>query len=225
MPRTDFARATLSSSVAMVLTVAALIPLLDDPEDVGAALVATFVVFYPLYALIYVAWSGTVYSRLGPEDLRRVAREEHQASRRWYQQISGANGTASATITAAVIAVAGTIGIALTPEFRGDVLYLVLGLCTVAGAWAVMVFSFAQSYLRLDAVGDTRQLTFPFPEAPRFGDYVTFTLLMSTMAATVAGRATTRAAWRLVRANVLVAFCFNSVLIAMMVSLLFGGIA
>jgi hypothetical protein len=31
------------------------------------------------------------------------------------------------------------------------------------------------------------------------------------------------AAWRLVRVNVLVAFGFNSVIVAMMVSLLFGG--
>ena len=35
----------------------------------------------------------------------------------------------------------------------------------------------------------------------------------------------TRAVWRLVRRNVLVAFAFNSVVVAMVVSLLFGGLA
>jgi uncharacterized membrane protein len=35
---------------------------------------------------------------------------------------------------------------------------------------------------------------------------------------------TSRRAWRIVRANVIIAFVFNSVIIAMMVSLVFGGL-
>ena len=87
-----------------------------------------------------------------------------------------------------------------------------------------MVFSFAQSYLRLGA-GERQgaHFRFLFPDMPRFGDYVDLALMLSSSAATVSAEATSRVAWRVVRANVVIAFVFNSVIIAMMVSLLFGG--
>ena len=44
------------------------------------------------------------------------------------------------------------------------------------------------------------------------------------MAATVSATIRSRKAWTLVRVNVLFAFAFNSVIVAMMVSLLFGGL-
>jgi len=56
------------------------------------------------------------------------------------------------------------------------------------------------------------------------GDDVTFAVLISTMAATTSADITSRIAWRAVRTNVVIAFVFNSVIIAMMVSLLFGGL-
>jgi uncharacterized membrane protein len=95
----------------------------------------------------------------------------------------------------------------------------------VASSWALMVFSFAQSYMRLDAGAHTAaHIRFPFPGAARFGDYVTLAVLLSTMAATVSADITSRRAWRSVRTNVVIAFVFNSVIIAMMVSFFFGGL-
>ncbi|WP_282856162.1 hypothetical protein [Pseudoclavibacter helvolus] len=48
---------------------------------------------------------------------------------------------------------------------------------------------------------------------------------MSTMAATASAEITSRRGWRVARTNVVLAFSFNSVIVAMMVSVLFGGLA
>lgn len=74
--------------------------------------------------------------------------------------------------------------------------------------------------VRRVGVADGREL----PGAPRFADYLTLAVLLSTMAATVSARVRSRKAWTLVRINVVFAFAFNSVIVAMMVSLLFGGL-
>jgi len=88
-----------------------------------------------------------------------------------------------------------------------------------------MVYAFAQAYLYLATEPtDVAHLQFAHAEEPRFGDYVTLAVLVSTMAATVSAQLTSRAAWRLVRVNVVIAFAFNSVIIAMVVSLLFAGL-
>lgn len=59
---------------------------------------------------------------------------------------------------------------------------------------------------------------------PRFTDYLTLAILLSAMAATVSAQIRSREAWGVVRAHVVLAFTFNSVVVAMMVSLLFGGL-
>ncbi|PPG99768.1 hypothetical protein C5C33_17735 [Rathayibacter sp. AY1H3] len=75
------------------------------------------------------------------------------------------------------------------------------------------------------AVARRSQVRFAFEEAPHLSDYATLALLLSTMAATVSAEIRSREGWRLVRANVVIAFAFDSVIIAMTVSLLFGGLA
>ncbi|WP_241211330.1 hypothetical protein [Brevibacterium aurantiacum] len=57
------------------------------------------------------------------------------------------------------------------------------------------------------------------PEERAFGDYLTFAVLSSTMTAALPGRAITREGWKMVRSNVIVAFVFNSVVVATLVSM------
>ena len=119
-----------------------------------------------------------------------------------------------------------TLIVAQSPVYREDWLYIVLGLATVASSWALMVYSFALEYLRLElAAGDDEpHVVLGVQGSPQFTDFLTFAVLLSTMAATVSADVRSRKAWTLVRVNVLFAFAFNSVIVAMMVSLLFGGL-
>jgi uncharacterized membrane protein len=120
-----------------------------------------------------------------------------------------------------------TVLIAQDPAFRRDWLYVGVGLLCVACSWALMAYAFALQYLRLDSerrTDGTRHVVMELEGDPRFTDYLTLAVLLSAMAATVSAQIRSREAWSLVRAHVLLAFMFNSVVVAMMVSLLFGGL-
>lgn len=228
-PSSDHFRAWVSTAVALVGVLAVLAVLvlalgidISDPTDWG---VPVYAFAWQLYTAVYVGWGYRVYSRLDHASLQRVSVAEDRSERRTLPHFLGLTGTTNTTVSAAVVAVIVTVAIAQQPAFRGDPVYVTLALLTVASSWVLMVFSFAQSYLRLGVgADDGTHFRFSFPDRAGFGDYVTFAVLISTMAATTPAEVTSRRAWRLVRTNVVIAFVFNSVIIAMMVSLLFGGL-
>ncbi len=155
-----------------------------------------------------------------------IARREAQNLTRWWTKAFGYGGASNWTLTGALAAVLLTIVIAQNDTFRSDLLFIILGLLSVACSWALMVYSFALEYLRLAITPNDGhpQIDLTVEGDPRFTDYLTLAVLLSTMAATVSATISSREAWRLVRINVLFAFAFNSVIVAMMVSLLFGGL-
>jgi uncharacterized membrane protein len=182
---------------------------------------------WPSFAVIYIFWTHLAYSNNGPRALGSRARREAQVQRRWWSSLIGYGGASSWTLTAAFAAVFLTVAIAQNAAFRSDLLYVALGLLCVACSWALMVYSFALQYLRLDASstdGGTPHIGMGLEGGARFSDYLTLAILLSTMAATVSATIHTREAWFLVRTNVLFAFTFNSVIVAMVVSLLLGGL-
>ena len=227
--RSEFFRVCVSIVLAMLGTVAilALFYYVFEVDIVASTELPalTYSVFWPQYTAIYVGWSARVYSRLDPASLRWATVEDGRVEKHLVPRLLGLTGATNTTISAAILAVIVTISIAQQPEFRSEGVYVGLALLTVASSWVLLVFSFAQSYMRLGS-GDEpgAHFRFQFPETPRFGDYVTLAVLLSTMAATVSADVTSRQAWRTIRANVAIAFVFNSVIIAMMVSLLFGGL-
>ncbi|MCR2791444.1 DUF1345 domain-containing protein [Microbacterium sp. zg.Y625] len=224
----DTARANWSSllsaivGVALALGVAAVKGDLGriDPLTVG---VEIYLFAWPSFGAIYLVWTHAAYSGDG---VAARARRERELQRRWWWSLIGYGGASSWTLTAALGAVVVTVLVAQTPAYRGEVLYVTLGLLCVACSWALMVYSFALQYLRLQAgADDGEHIGFEVPGPPRFGDYLNLTILLSTMAATVSAAIRTREAWAVVRTNVLFAFTFNSVIVAMVVSLLLGGLA
>lgn len=228
-PKSDLFRVIISSIVSAVVGagVVVLLSLSGQVEftDLTQMFVSGYVIGWPVYTGLYVGWGTLVYSRLNTVLLRRVTaaddRDEHQPLTRFL----GLTGTTNTTSSAAVVAVVITVVIAQRPEFRDEPIFALLALLTVASSWILLVFSFAQGYLRLGASQrDDEHFRFHLPDNPRFTDYFTLAALVSTMAATVPADIRSRRAWLLVRANVVIAFVFNSVIIAMMVSLLFGGL-
>ncbi|MGO2050304.1 MAG: DUF1345 domain-containing protein, partial [Microbacterium sp.] len=117
-----------------------------------------------------------------------------------------------------------TLLIAQSPEYRQSLLHVALGILCVASSWTLMVYAFALEFLRVNAADDRVHIDLETGDDMIFGDYLTLTVLLSTMAATVSAKIRSREAWVLVRSNVLFAFVFNSVIVAMVVSLLLGGL-
>jgi uncharacterized membrane protein len=228
-PQTDVFRTYISLLASVIVTVPAVmvIPLVTDVDlsDPARLVMTIYVISWPLYTAFYLGWSAIVYSRLNAATLRQATVLDDRRERRPISRIIGLSGATATTISAATLAVIATVTISQQSALRSEPVYIGLALVTVASSWAQMVFAFTQSYLRLGASDDREtHFTFHIPGTARFDDYVTLALLVSTMAATVPADITSRRAWRVVRTNVVIAFVFNSVIIAMMVSFLFGGL-
>ncbi|MFP7761433.1 DUF1345 domain-containing protein [Marisediminicola sp. LYQ134] len=224
----DLVRVFVSSVIAVLVMVVVLLCLINftsfDGSNELRVQVTGFVILWVVQTSIYVGWGTWVYSRLDQTTLALQTAADDEGERKLPARVLGMSGATNTTLSAAVLAVVITIVIAQRPEFRGEPIYVIAALVTVATSWILMVFSFAQNYLRLGAADDGEHLRFHFPERPRFSDYLTLAALVSAMAATTPAQISSRKAWGVVRGNVIIAFVFNSVVIAMMVSLLFGGL-
>lgn len=227
----DLARANWSSLISCVMGVGAVVlffVLRDEPamRDPATLWIVFYLAAWPAFVAIYLVWTHLAYAYRRPRALTRAARHETRALQgRWSRMVSY-SGAANWALIGALIAVVLTIVVAQNVLFREEWVFVLLGLLTVAGSWALMVYSFALEYLRLASghEADEGAIEIHVEGPARFTDYLTFAILLSTMAATVSATIRSRRAWTLVRINVLFAFTFNTVIVAMMVSLLFGGI-
>lgn len=140
---------------------------------------AFLLVFWALFGAVYVGFTALAFGRLDHAELLRVAELSAPRSRmeRWF----GYGGASSWTISGAVFAAVLSVTIAQNPTFHGSMFYVLLGLAAVATSWAVMVCSYALAYLRLSAGGE--RIDFDLDEPPRFGDFLSVSVLVSAMAA------------------------------------------
>ncbi len=231
----DLARANWSSLISLVGGAASVLWFVSSRgeasrDDPSSLLMAFYLAAWPTFVAVYLLWTHIVYGGRGERGLSAAARRETRALRTWWVRIVGFGGASGWALTGAFVAVALTIVVAQNPAFRGDWVFILLGFLSVAGSWGVMVYSFALDYLRLatqerdEDDENRRAIELDVEGDPRFTDYLTLAVLLSTMAATVSARIRSRRAWTLVRVNVLFAFAFNTVIVAMTVSLLLGSI-
>lgn len=231
--RSDLFRVNVSGLLALVsaaVGMALALAVNDGPVSEWnlSPSILIYLVFWLSFTGIYLWWTHRAYSHADPAAVRDLARRDLRARGTWVGRVLGVGGPTDWTTMAAVMAVVITVAIALSPGARDNPVIILLGLATVAASWGVMVYSFALDYLQSDLlreVGTPAGIRFDFAEEPQFSDYLTFSLMVSTMAVTAPGTVTTRAMWRRLRSHVLLAFIFNTVIVAMMVSLLFGGLS
>lgn len=226
----DF-RANVGVAVAAVISVFVVVVLGFEPigpgvEGVGGiptTLISVYLLGWLLFSIGYVLWTHLALASLTEIQLIVHARWAQVRQRRWWVQWLGTGGAVSWTMVSAFIAIFLNIYIANSDNAQNSVVAIVFGLLNVVVSWVVMIYSFAIDYLRLDLGGGgsakARHLQFDMPEARSFGDYLTFSVLSSTMTAALPGKAVTARGWRLVRVNVIVAFAFNSIVVATLVSL------
>ncbi|MGO3753147.1 DUF1345 domain-containing protein [Corynebacterium variabile] len=207
--RSDLFRLNVASLAAAVVAVASALcwfRFLTPPDaeeslpGVTVPVICFLLVYWPVYVALYLTWSWRVYSSLDSAGLQS---------------------------TAATVAVLVTIIIALTPDVRENTAVIILILVTVVASWAMMVHGFALDYMRAtltQAPDETPHLEFRSTREPTFSDFVTVAVMVSTMGVGSPAEVNTTAMWRRMRMNTVLAYFFNTVIVAMMVSLVFGGI-
>ena len=230
---TDVVRYSVSTAAATLLTLlietAGILLLRPDSTDgsLRTELVVLFyLLFWNLFVLIYVTWTIRSYKLLrGPALIDQVRREVRVQSR-WWARAFGFSGATNFAVTAAAFAIFLTVVLAQTEVVRQSLLYLALGVLAVAASWVFMVFAFAAAYMHLNVLAaESRHIRFHSEPPEEFDDYLTLAVLASTMAAGISAQIRTKAAWKQVRTNVVVAFAFNSLVLAMIVSVVISALS
>lgn len=230
---TDVVRYSVSGLAAAVLAFLAVVVALSvDGLDVSGlslrseAVILFYLLFWVLYVLIYVVWTLQVYQSLRGPALAAQVRREVSVQNRWWVRAFGLSGATNFAVTAAAFAISLTVVLAQTDVVRQSLLYLALGVIAVAASWVFMVFAFAAAYMHLNVLAaESRHIRFHSEPPEEFDDYLTLAVLASTMAAGISAQIRTKAAWRQVRTNVVVAFAFNSLVLAMIVSVVISALS
>lgn len=176
------------------------------------------------YALAYVLLT---WVRLRPADgaTLRGWLSETGAGRRRRRRVESLAGTGGpvGAVSFCLLALGAVIGAALVPSMRADPVVVSLAVAVVVTTWLLIVTVFALHYarenvhrggLRLlaeDAAGERQ---------PRFEDYVFLSVQVSTAYTSADVSVTGSALRRALLVHTVVSFVFNSILIALLVSLL-----
>ena len=188
-------------------------------DYLGDLFLPIFLVFWVVFAAVHVLLTHLVFSRMLPAQLRGVARAQDRGRTSWWRSMLGDVSAESWAVQGALVAAAGVLAIAQTDQFRSSVWMLLLGVAASAGSWVLMAYQYAIRYMRMDAGRDA--LDFDLLGEPRFQDYLTLSVLTSTMSGSGV-RFRTSQGWTVARTHSIIAFAFNTVIIAMIVSLLLG---
>lgn len=188
----------------------------DLPSDQVA--IVTYLVAWSLFSLIYIALSLVALQRADAATLARWLRATPRPDTRWERitwVISGYGAIWWALAGGGVSLVA--MMLLVTTGTQTPPVLVWSGVVVLAASWTLIAVSFAVHYAREHAV--TGGLDFPGDEAPRFDDYLYFALQTSTSAGADV-TVTSRRMRRFVSLHSLIAFIFNTVIIAVLVAVL-----
>lgn len=223
--RSEVTRYFTATGVAVVVAPGVSLSL---PSEVLKEYVSLLISYYLVFWVVYLAvfsWL-TVRSLSGrqPEELAQYALAERETAKKPWVKGWGVKGAFTLSLFGSTVAMLAAIAMSQIPIFHEDWRWLLLAGAAVVGSWAYMVLVFGTEYLEFDyasrAAGKGPIFEFHYDEAPGLGDYVGLALMVSTMGADLPARAITRTAWQEIKRNTAIAFVFNTMIIAMVVSVL-----
>ncbi|GAB2552215.1 DUF1345 domain-containing protein [Leucobacter ruminantium] len=173
------------------------------------------------FSFIFVIWTHRVFTGASPEEAKRIAGKQYLQGPSRISRLLGFGDEGNWALTAAATALVVAIAAAAIGARSGGLWLPVLVLATAASSWATMVYAFALRYFRLHSAGECIEFDLD-PETegePRFIDFVSMSVMVSSVGALSAGHPRTRAGLAAVRTHTFIAFAFNALVVAMTVSL------
>lgn len=212
----------VTSPIPVVIAVVVLLREDFGPTDLQLLFVLMCAMFTGFF-LVYLVWSHRVFARSDPQQVTWIAAQQQRRGPSRLSRVLGVARTEDWVIMTAASALIVSITAVAIDGDAGGVWLAVLVLLTTACAWATLVYAYALRYFRLHASGD--RIEFDIDEPPAFTDFVSMAVMVSSVGALSAGTPRTRAGLRAVRPHTVVAFAFNALVVAMIVSLVSGFIA
>ncbi len=212
------------SSAAAVLAIVPLATLMGIRFDVAEGMQRYFTHLIYVYAvimivstLVYVPLTLFAFRRLTGLSLRRVAAwSSPRSEAELATQRRRGTGEVAQALGSAFVSLAIVVMLLSSDQLRGDLLLSAAALAGVACSWMLILVSFAVRYLREWALG---RLHYDFgDEPPVFSDMVFLSLQMSTAYNLANTQLRSAALRRVATAHNLMAFVFNTVILALLIS-------
>jgi uncharacterized membrane protein len=199
-------------------------------SDLWAALAAGGLLFLVVWCLVYVLATVRAFAGAPAEVLRKLM-TPRSGPADWTSVSTailrgGSDGPLLAVLFASVALIAATVLPridTLVPTGPEHVVLLVLAVSAVVLCWMVLAVGFAVHYVRLDVrhSADGRGgLDFPGTDSPQFGDYLYFSISVATTFGTTDVNVTDRTVRLTVAVQGVLAFVFNTVILALVLTAL-----
>lgn len=201
-----------------------------DAESFDRSVFAVLSVWVSL-ALVHAVLTMAAFAGRGGEDLRHhTARvDPRRLKRRWWSDVPvlrsfmGSDDGPTWSVTLALCALIGVSMLLASRSVRWEGLFLTIGAALVVVSWFSVVIANALQYARMDLEAGPPDLAVPGDEDRSFADYLYFSLgVQATFGATDISVLTTRMR-RIVSIHSLVAFVYNTVIVAIVVSVIVSG--
>lgn len=225
-PGTGWLGESRRSGAAITVALAAMVPWAFVRTESGhwtSDTLDTVVIFYAVYLPIYLVVTAVVFTKASEEAIRQWAQREGRGT--WAQRyvwgtapgpgLSISMGTFALLISVLWLPRTGDSGSSLSDPLR-----LTVALVVLVAAWSAVVISFAVAYHADNLLEQSSAMEFPGTPHPAWADYVYFAVGASTTfgATDVVVRSTPLR--RTVTVHSLVAFVFNTVILAAVIGYL-----
>lgn len=173
------------------------------------------------FCALYLAQVLIVIFNKAPQDIRERAAVEDQGAAVILVLIVAA-------CAASVAGVAFELSLAHHEHGLAKAWHVAVAVATVAGSWFLMQVVYALHYAHayyvadVDTGKDTGGLTFPGGEAPDYWDFLHFSVVIGVAAQTADIAFTSKQLRRLGTAHSLIAFIFNTLIVALTINLVAG---
>lgn len=196
----------------------------ENPRLVGSLRFVAMVYFgsWALYSSAYVILTWLALRGADGATLRAWLTENRagRRRRRATERLTGSGGPVGA-VTFCAVAIAAVVAAAVLPELREDPVVVGLAVAVVVTTWILIAVVFAVHYAREDAQDTGFDFAGTDPQdPPRLSDYWYLAVQVSAAYNSADVTVTTRHLRTALTAHAVVAFVFNTVLIALLVSLL-----
>lgn len=185
---------------------------------------ATLFIGWTAIALLFVVLALAVFGRATPSELRRwliATTPPNERLKRFWWGFNGGGGIYWA-MAGTMLAISALVLIATSRADSGNPLIVATGIAVVVSSMLLIIVSYAVRYAREDATAGGAG--FPGDSPRRFADYVYFAAQVSTTFGGSDVELTTTAMRKLVTGHSLVSFAFNTVIVALLVSVLLNAV-
>lgn len=232
MPRwvtSEVARSGVCVGVAFVLTfVVGLALLLSFPQIREEFVVVGPMMSWTLFAVVHALITWLAFRALGHDQLQAALAVEtraHATARRrgtsWLRTLVTGGTGAGWSVQVSLLALLAVAALLLVPGLRQEPVVLATGLAMVAASWIDVAVVYTLHYARVN--GTSGSLRFPGEEPPTFSDYRYLAVGVQTTFGTTDVEVRTSVMRRVVTGHALLAFVFNTVIVAIVVSLLLSS--